>query len=158
MTGQELSDWMMSYRVGLADPIALAANQQAIVDMAAASNSSAKAIMYAFLDEAWGHHDWRAENVSSRIRFQVRARDLRNDPITEPWHIDVLYGAFFGSGDAAFLAPVRDLLLGKRSAAPELYAAADWSLTSIATGYPHVRAALNELGGLELPRSIYDDD
>lgn len=123
----------------------LVAVQQAMVDLADKSNNSAKATTYAFLDHAWqGERDWTKEvrNVTQSMVRKMRARKLLTDKITEPWHIDVCYGAFFGSGDSAYLKPVVKLIESRSFRPPDLVMAAEWSLNSLRQQSLHVEAAL----------------
>jgi hypothetical protein len=121
--------------------------QQEIVDLADKNNRAAKASCYAFLDKAWaGERNWTEDvtGVTQSVLRAVRARKLKKDKIKEPWHIDVLYGAFFGSGDPEYLRPIVDMLKAKEHA-QELIAAAEWSLNSLVGRYTTVEDAVRFL-------------
>jgi hypothetical protein len=114
---------------------------QVLVDAAAQGNRSACASIYALLDEAWGSRAWTLQVPAIRLPVlrELRAYDLREDRIREPWHIDARYGAFFGSGDARLLD--RIVALAQQESTHPLHQAADWSLSSICQQYPHVAKA-----------------
>jgi hypothetical protein len=117
--------------------------QQGLVDLMNTSNNSAKCLTYAFLNHAWrGERDWTKEvrNASEPHLKKMRRRKLKTDPITEPWHIDVLYGAFFGSGDPDYLKPVLRLVNSDWNTV--VAQAARWSLNSLRGRFSHIEAAL----------------
>jgi hypothetical protein len=51
--------------------------------------------------------------------FVLSPPDLRRLPATEPGHVDILWGAFNGSGDTAYLEPITAVLAQGEPADPE---------------------------------------
>lgn len=116
---------------------------QPLVDAVAPLNRSARASVYAFLDEA--SPGWVAKRVHPSILRELRAYNLRSDRIWEPWHIDARYGAFFGSADPRLLDRVVELT--QQEPAHPLHSVALWSLNSLCRQYPHIAATVKQNGG-----------
>jgi hypothetical protein len=124
---------------------ALAIQTPLLVEQAAEHNRAARAATYAFLDAAWGSQDWSSScNCHPSTLRELRAYDLREGSIREPWHIDARYGAFFGSADTTLLTKILHLV--QHEPTHPLFKVASWSLESCASRFPHVAAAVQQDG------------
>jgi hypothetical protein len=133
--------WMQSYYLHpeyAADLPAMTGPLLALLNDPKANTSSRMAV-WAFLDAAHGNHQWSDGRDLPRPRLrELRAYSLRDGTIREPWHMDARYGAFFATGDCAYLDAV--IVLAQHSPTHPMHAAADWSIHSLARQHTVIAA------------------
>ncbi len=144
MTSGNIKGFMESFCLDQGAKDRLPSVTQALVNEAAKHNRSARMATYAFLDEAYGHQDWKAERVQVSTLRELRKYNLRADTIREPWHIDARYGAFFGRADFHLLERIVHLVHNEPT--HPLHSVAEWSLESLCEQFPHIAAAVNSRG------------
>jgi len=154
MTIWEAQDWMARFRVER--PRDLASRRETLVRCAVRTGGrGTRAAIVAFLDRAQDARDgapWdRGMDADLARALGTAFADARDrstsDPVHEPWHVEVLYGCFFGSGDPEDLAR---LVHPDPAWSDELRRHVDRSLLFLGDRYPWVAEAVRGAGRFDL--------